>query len=62
MNIPTGTDSPRPIQPTEGMMRDYEKEVDGKTYVFLEEYKNGEWVEVASMQVKWTTNMKCTER
>jgi hypothetical protein len=52
MNIPTGTDSPRPIQPTEGMMRDYEKEVDGKTYVFLEEYKNGEWVEVASMQVK----------
>jgi len=50
MNIPTGTDIPRPTQPREGMLREYTKEVDGRITVHIDEYRNGEWVELASLR------------
>lgn len=49
MELPTATDNPRPIQPTDGMMRDYSKEINGVTHVFLEQYKDGQWVLITTM-------------
>ena len=48
MNIPIPTDNPAP-QPTDGMMRDYSKEINGVTHVFLEQYKDGQWVLITTM-------------
>lgn len=50
MNTPTGTTNERPSELVDGLIRDYVKEIDGVPHVVLEQYTNGEWVQVAAVE------------
>lgn len=44
------TTNERPSELVDGLIRDYVKEIDGVPHVVLEQYTNGEWVQVAAVE------------